>query len=67
VRGEPGAIKVSPEKPAHVTTKYLLGWIGRVVARGGGLAAGGRASESKPITCEGEGVVLFDVEREGRS
>jgi len=67
VRGEPGAIKVSPEKPAHVTTKYLLGWIGRVVARGGGLATGGRASESKPITCEGEGVVLFDVEREGRS
>ena len=67
VRGETGAIKVSPEKPAHVTPKFLLGWIGRVVARGGGVGEVGAGSETTLITCEGEGVVLFDVEREARS
>ncbi|HEX2659368.1 MAG TPA: tetratricopeptide repeat protein [Polyangia bacterium] len=67
VRGEPGAIKVTPERPAHVTARFLLGWIGRVVARGADVGAAGTVAKSAPITCEGEGVVLFDVEREARS
>jgi uncharacterized protein (AIM24 family) len=73
-RGEPGAVKVSPERPVQVASRHLLGWIGRVVAYGGALDLGvGRAGTEAgasspgpfPITCEGEGVVLFDVERIG--
>jgi uncharacterized protein (AIM24 family) len=69
VRGETGAVKVSPERPVQASPRNLLGWVGRVVARGGALGpdeapqdAG--ASPVLPITCEGEGVVLFEVERE---
>jgi uncharacterized protein (AIM24 family) len=69
VRGETGAVKVSPDKPVQATERHLLGWVGRVVARGGALAeestGGGGPVGPLPITCEGEGVVLFDVEREG--
>jgi hypothetical protein len=54
-----------------VTARYLLGWVGRVVARGGRLSEEAGDGEAPglpgplPVTCEGEGVVLFDVEREG--
>ena len=72
VRGETGAIKVSPERPVQVSGRNLLGWVGRVVARGGALgpddAVGPEdagVSPILPITCEGEGVVLFEVETEG--
>lgn len=71
VRGETGAVKVSPERPVQASVRNLLGWVGRVVARGGALGADDAgpddagASPILPITCEGEGVVLFEVEREG--
>jgi tetratricopeptide (TPR) repeat protein len=78
VRGETGAIKVSPDRPVQVAARNLLGWVGRVVARGGSLGTEGSSgpedagalplspifSPILPITCEGEGVVLFQVERE---
>jgi len=80
VRGETGAVKVSPERPVQAAARNLLGWVGRVVARGGTLGpeatpgaeapAASPLSPILPITCEGEGVVLFEVEREregGRS
>jgi Mitochondrial biogenesis AIM24/Tetratricopeptide repeat len=70
VRGEPGAVKVSPERPVQAAAQHLLGWVGRAVAHGGLLDLGGTAATSAGalpgpllITCEGEGVVLFDVER----
>lgn len=71
VRGETGAVKVTPERPVQATERYLLGWVGRVVARGGRLSeesvnAGVPVPAGPlPIICEGEGVVLFDIEREG--
>lgn len=71
VRGEIGAVKVTPDRPVQVTARYLLGWVGRVVARGGRLSEEAREGDAPglpgplPVTCEGEGVVLFDVEREG--
>ena len=37
VRGETGAVKVSPERPVQAAMRNLLGWVGRVVARGGTL------------------------------
>jgi len=71
VRGETGAIKVSPDRPVQVAARNLLGWVGRVVARGGSLELEGPsgpedagASPILSITCEGEGVVLFQMERE---
>ena len=70
VRGEPGAVKVSPERPVQAAAHHLLGWVGRVVAHGGLLEVGGTTPATAGalpgpllITCEGEGVVLFDVER----
>jgi len=81
VHGETGAVKVSPERPVQAAPANLLGWVGRVVARGGTLTPDGSpgpegaeaaaiVSSILPITCEGEGVVLFEVERDregGRS
>lgn len=79
VAGEPGAVKVTPERSLFVSAPHLLGWIGRVVAHGTG-EAGGAGSGGAPrlsggdlpnlpnpgISCEGEGVVLVDVRGEGR-
>jgi hypothetical protein len=82
VRGETGAVKVSPDRPVQSAARNLLGWVGRVVARGATARSDGAPgpedagawtisdSPVLPITCEGEGVVLFQVEREregGRS
>jgi len=83
VRGETGAVKVSPDSPVQAAARNLLGWVGRVVARGGTAGPDGSPGPADtgdstswpdspvlPITCEGEGVVLFEVEREregGRS
>jgi hypothetical protein len=75
VRGETGAIKVSPDRPVQVAARNLLGWVGRVAARGDSLGSEGsfgpQGADASPIsspilsiTCEGEGVVLFQVERE---
>jgi uncharacterized protein (AIM24 family) len=67
VHNEPGVVKVTPDQPVFASSHHLLGWIGRVVARGAGQAsstsAGPSPSEGAPfgITCEGEGVVLLDV------
>ena len=71
---EPGAIKVTPERPVFVSSAHLLGWVGRVVARGtdGPGTRSGIASQRRSrrfpfgITCEGEGVVLVDVKGQGR-
>lgn len=70
IRGEAGAVKVSPERPVQAGANHLLGWVGRVVAHGAQLEVGGplpTVAGAPPgpslITCEGEGVVLFDVER----
>ncbi len=74
VDGEPGAVKVTPEHPLFASAGHLLGWIGRVVARGNEPAAAlpsgtGSNVDSGPfgITCEGEGVVLIDVADRSRS
>ena len=70
VDGEPGAVKVTPERPLCVSTPHLLGWIGHVVALGGGGAGRRRAGEPpRPlqISCEGEGVVSGRREGEGSS
>ena len=69
--------------PVQAAARNLLGWVGRVVARGGTAGPDGSPGPADtgdstswpdspvlPITCEGEGVVLFEVEREregGRS
>jgi uncharacterized protein (AIM24 family) len=68
VRGEPGSVKVKPERPVQAAARHLLGWVGRVVAHGGHLDVGGTTAPGAVpgpllITCEGEGVVLFEVER----
>ncbi|MES1204583.1 MAG: AIM24 family protein, partial [Pseudomonadota bacterium] len=79
--GEPGAVKVTPDKPLFAAAPHLLGWIGRVVARGGpagqdggdGGDGGDGAASTTPaaspfgITCEGEGVVLIDIAEGARS
>ncbi|MEO7669113.1 MAG: AIM24 family protein, partial [Polyangia bacterium] len=79
VAGEPGAVKVTPERSLFVSAPHLLGWIGRVVAHGTG-ESGSACSDGVPrlsggdlpnlpnhgISCEGEGVVLVDVRGEGR-
>ncbi|HEY8923431.1 MAG TPA: AIM24 family protein, partial [Polyangia bacterium] len=72
VRGEPGSVKVSPERPVQAAARNLLGWVGQVVAHGGLHDVGISSSQARlsspgplPITCEGEGVVLLDVEDRG--
>jgi len=72
VRGEPGSVKVSPERPVQAAARNLLGWVGRVVAHGGLHDVGISSAQARlsspgplPITCEGEGVVLLDVEDHG--
>ena len=72
VRGEPGSVKVSPERPVQAAARNLLGWVGRVVAHGGLHDVGISSVQARlsspgplPITCEGEGVVLLDVEDRG--
>jgi uncharacterized protein (AIM24 family) len=56
--GEAGAVKVTPDRPVFVAAQRLLGWIGRVVARG---IEGSEPVSMLGIVCEGEGVVLLDV------
>jgi uncharacterized protein (AIM24 family) len=56
--GEAGAVKVTPDRPVFVSAPRLLGWIGRVVARG---LEGPEQVPLLGIVCEGEGVVLLDV------
>lgn len=62
VDGEPGAVKVTPERPLCVSTPHLLGWIGHVVAHGGG--AGDEApgdSPRQPAPGEGAGGGAFQL------
>jgi len=66
--GHPTAIKVTPQHPVTVSARSLVGWAGRIVARGlvtaghpAGLAAGTPASSPVVLYCEGEGVVLADL------
>ncbi len=70
VNGEPGAIRVAPDRPLWVSPAHLLGWIGQVVPRGTHRdaaedpqepAAGWDGGGPFGIACEGEGVVLVDV------
>jgi uncharacterized protein (AIM24 family) len=52
----PVAVKVTEDRPAHVARAHLLGWVGRLVTHKQ------RAAGLSPfdLTCQGEGVVLFD-------
>jgi uncharacterized protein (AIM24 family) len=52
----PVAVKVTEDRPAHVARAHLLGWVGRLVTHKQ------RTSGASPfdLTCQGEGVVLFD-------
>jgi len=52
----PAALKVTAERPATVTSRRLLGWVGRLVMhrqRG--------ATAPLPLSCEGDGVMLFSL------
>jgi uncharacterized protein (AIM24 family) len=53
----PVAVKVTEDRPAHVARAHLLGWVGRLVTHKQ------RATGASPfdLTCQGEGVVLFDL------
>src|SRR5262249_30294472 len=66
--GEPGAMRVTPERPVFVSEQRLLGWIGRVLVRGQAPAPGGGRADAASaggaafqVACEGEGVVLLDL------
>ena len=50
------AVKVTEDRPALVARDHLLGWVGRLVTHKQ------RTNGPSPfhLTCEGEGVVLFD-------
>jgi uncharacterized protein (AIM24 family) len=52
----PVAVKVTEDRPAHVARAHLLGWVGRLVTHRQ------RTPGASPfdLTCQGEGVVLFD-------
>jgi uncharacterized protein (AIM24 family) len=52
----PVAVKVTEDRPAQVARRYLLGWVGRLVTHKQ------RSTGASPfdLTCQGEGVVLFD-------
>jgi uncharacterized protein (AIM24 family) len=52
----PVAVKVTEDRPAFVARTHLLGWVGRLVTHKQ------RAPGPSPfhLTCQGEGVVLFD-------
>jgi uncharacterized protein (AIM24 family) len=52
----PVAVKVTEDRPASVARAHLLGWVGRLVTHKQ------RATGASPfdLTCQGEGVVLFD-------
>jgi uncharacterized protein (AIM24 family) len=52
----PVAVKVTEDRPAHVARAHLLGWVGRLVTHKQ------RTTGVSPfdLTCQGEGVVLFD-------
>ncbi len=77
VDGEPGAVRVTPERGAFVSAPHLLGWIGHVVASGTRETAadgqdwqqeGGRGPAGPfGLACEGEGIVLLDVRGPERS
>jgi hypothetical protein len=55
--GAPSAIRVSDEAPALVSRTRLLGWVGRVVAH--------KCRQEGPLqlSCEGDGVMLFETRR----
>jgi hypothetical protein len=53
----PAAFRVATVVPARIARPSLLGWVGRIVARGG------RRDGPLPIECEGEGVVLLEPGR----
>ncbi len=52
----PVAVKVTEDRPAFVARAHLLGWVGRLVTHKQ------RFPGNSPfdLTCQGEGVVLFD-------
>jgi Flp pilus assembly protein TadD/uncharacterized protein (AIM24 family) len=54
----PVAVKVTEDRPAYVARDRLLGWVGRLVPHK--LRAGGPAPFD--LSCQGEGVVLFDLD-----
>lgn len=53
----PVAVKVTEDRPALVARAHLLGWVGRLVTHKQ------RSADASPfdLTCQGEGVVLFDL------
>jgi len=53
----PAAVKVSDERPLLIASKRLLGWVGRLVTHKQ------RASAASPfqLTCQGDGVVMFEI------
>jgi uncharacterized protein (AIM24 family) len=68
VAGEPGAVRVTPQRPVFASVAAVLGWVGGVVAVGTGPAGPDTDGGLPPvgggpfaIACEGEGVVLMDV------
>jgi hypothetical protein len=53
----PAAVKVTEDGPAVVARARLLGWVGRVVTH----KQRGAGPSPFDLTCQGEGVVLFDA------
>lgn len=56
----PVAVKVTEDRPAFVARERLLGWVGRLVPHK--LRVVGPAPFD--LSCQGEGVVLFDLDRD---
>jgi hypothetical protein len=54
----PAAVKVTEDGPAVVARARLLGWVGRVVTH----KQRGAGPSPFDLTCQGEGVVLFDID-----
>jgi uncharacterized protein (AIM24 family) len=52
----PVAVKVTEDRPALVARAHLLGWVGRLVTHKQRSAA----ASPFDLTCQGEGVLLFD-------
>ena len=58
---EVGAVKVTAETPARLSSRHVLGWWGRLVGQGTTTEDAATPGPPLDLTCEGDGVVFLDV------